>query len=79
MGKVDYEGLKLNFRKSGMQTQLIYSRQRQMGHQHLFRVGGNEPKEREDEILMKESRMVSKSPSQTTKKQQRTNQEHQHL
>lgn len=50
-----------------------------MGCQHLFRVGRNEPKESEDEILMKEARMVSNSLSQTIKNQQRTNQKYQYL
>lgn len=59
--------MKLNFRKSAMETQSIHSRQRQIGHQHLFRVRRNEPKGSEDVILMKESRMVSKETYKQTK------------
>jgi len=50
-----------------------------MRHQYLFRVRRKEPKETKEEILIKESRVVSKSPSQTTIKQQNTNQKHQYL
>lgn len=50
-----------------------------MGQEHLLRERRIDSKETEDEILMKESRMVSKSPSQPTKKPQRTNQKHQYV